>query len=239
MENNSHEGGCDPALQGCSYDTIGSVSTNIADGFTMVAVGDLIVTRPLTRAQHPDFGAILKILHEADVTFANMETNIFDIRSFTGSPQAEYGGAYHVSLPELGPDLREMGFNLLSYANNHSLDWGVEGMRETCRALDQNGIVYAGVGENLAQAGAARFLETARGRVALVSLASSFTPQSRACDPAGEAPGRPGLNGLRVARSVVVSPEMLENLRQLRDALPDSTRQCQAPAYGAARATRR
>lgn len=125
-------------------------------------------------------------------------------------------------MPELGPDLEAMGFNLLSYANNHTLDWGVEGMRETCRALDQNGIVYAGVGENLSQAGAARFLETARGRVALLSFASSFTPLSRACDPAGEAPGRPGLNGLRLARNVVVSPEMLENLRQIRDALPDT-----------------
>ncbi|RWE32782.1 MAG: CapA family protein [Mesorhizobium sp.] len=188
----------------------------------MVAVGDLIVTRPLTKAQDPDFGAVIKILREADVTFGNMETNIFDIRSFTGSPQAEYGGAYHASLPELGPDLKEMGFKLLSYANNHTLDWGVEGMRDTCRALDHSAIVYAGVGENLAQAGAARFLETARGRVALVSFASSFTPLSRACDAAGEAPARPGLNGLRLAKRVVVLPEMLESLRQLREALPDS-----------------
>ncbi|MER8722498.1 hypothetical protein NKH64_29890 [Mesorhizobium sp. M0999] len=29
-------------------------------------------------------------------------------------------------------------------------------MRQACRVLDQNGIVYAGVGENLAQASAAR-----------------------------------------------------------------------------------
>ncbi|WKL38989.1 CapA family protein (plasmid) [Sinorhizobium meliloti] len=76
-------------------------------------------------------------------------------------------------------------------------------------------------GENLAQAGAARFLETARGRVALLSFATSFTPMSRACDPAGEAPGRPGLNSLRLTESIVVLPEMLENLRQVRNALPD------------------
>ncbi|RVK83207.1 CapA family protein, partial [Sinorhizobium meliloti] len=112
-------------------------------------------------------------------------------------------------------------FKLVSYANNHTLDWGIEGMRETCRALDQNGIVYAGVGENLAQAGAARFLETPRGRVALVSFATTFTPMSRACDPAGEAPGRPGLNPLRLEESVVVPPAMLANLREVRDALPN------------------
>ncbi|WP_354232089.1 CapA family protein [Bradyrhizobium sp. F1.4.3] len=217
MERHSDE---EPGEKAGHYDTVGSLATNVADGFTIVAVGDLIVTRPLTKAQGPGFGAIVKILREADVTFGNMETNIFDIRSFKGSPQAEYGGAYHVSLPELGPDLKKMGFNALSRANNHSFDWGVEGMRETSRALDQSGIVHAGVGENLAQAGAARFLETARGRVALLSCASTFTPMSRACDPAGEAPGRPGLNSLRLARTILVPPEVLENLRKVRNSLP-------------------
>ncbi|MBY3475868.1 CapA family protein [Rhizobium laguerreae] len=203
------------------YDVDGCVETNVADGFTLAAVGDLIVTRPLTKGHHPGFGEVVEILRNADATFGNMETNILDIRSFKGSPQAEHGGAYHVSLPDLGPDLKSMGFNLVSYANNHTFEWGVEGMRETCRALDQNGIVYAGVGENLAQASAARFLETPRGRVALVSCASTFTPMSRACDPAGEAPGRPGLNPLRLEERIVVSPAMFENLRQVRDALPN------------------
>ncbi|WP_247393800.1 CapA family protein [Bradyrhizobium sp. 35] len=215
-----HENGCHPAQQGVGYDTIGSIATNVADGFTIAAVGDLIVTRPLTKGQHSGFGEIVALLRKADVTFGNMETNIFNIRSFQGSPQAEYGGAYHVGLPALGADLKAMGFNLVSYANNHTFDWGVEGMRETIRALDQNDIVHAGAGETLADAGAARFLETARGRVGLVSFASTFTPLSRAADAACEAPGRPGINALRVARSIVVLPEMLDSLRHIRNALP-------------------
>ncbi|WP_453965599.1 CapA family protein [Bradyrhizobium elkanii] len=217
-----HENDYHPVEQGDTYDTLGSIATNVADGFTMVAVGDLILSRPLTKYQHPGFGDIIKILHEADVTFGNMEMNIFDIRSFNGSPQAEYGGAYHISLPEIGPDLKAMGFNIVGRANNHTFDWGVEGMRETSRVLDQSGIVHAGAGESRAQAGAARFLETPRGRVALLSFASSFTPMSRACDSAGEAPGRPGLNALRLAKSIVVSREMLDSLRRIRDALPDT-----------------
>ncbi|MGX9147934.1 CapA family protein [Mesorhizobium sp. 128a] len=204
------------------YDTVGSIDTNVEDGFTMVTVGDVIVSRPLTKFQHPGFDHLVRILHRADVTFGNMETLIFDIRSFKGSPQAEHGGCYHVSLPELGPDLRAMGFNLMSRANNHSLDWGLEGMRETSRVLDECGIVHAGVGENLAQAGAARFLETARGRVAMVSLTTTFAPMAPACDPAGEAPGRPGVNALRLAPSILLPPEMLESLRRIRDVLPGS-----------------
>ncbi|TJW59734.1 MAG: CapA family protein, partial [Mesorhizobium sp.] len=108
-------------------------------------------------------GEVVRILRDADTTFGNLEVNAFDIRSFNGHPQAEYGGAYHLSLPEVGQDLKAMGFNILGRANNHSFDWGVEGMRETSRVLDQNGIIHAGVGENLAQAGAARFFETTRG----------------------------------------------------------------------------
>ncbi|MGZ9719005.1 CapA family protein [Rhizobium miluonense] len=202
------------------FDAVGSIETNVVDDFTMVSVGDLIVTRALTNGNHPGFGEVVQLLRAADVTFGNLETNIFDIRSFNGSPQAEYGGAYHVSLPELGPDLKAMGFNMVSYANNHTFDWGLEGMRETTRVLDQMGIVYAGAGENHAQAGAARFLDTPRGRVAVVSSATTFTPMSRAADPAGEAPGRPGINSLRLRRTVVVNSDMFEGLKAIRNGLP-------------------
>lgn len=202
------------------YDTVGSTETNIGDGFTMVAVGDAIVTRPLTKLRDPGFDGLVKILRNADVTFGNMETNIFDVKTFKGAPQAEYGGAYHASLPELGPDLKAMGFNMMARANNHALDWGVEGMRETTSALDQNGIVHAGTGENRAQAGAARFLDTLKGRVSLLSYATTYSTLARAEAPAGEASGRPGLNGLRLTRTTIVTREMLESLRKIRNALP-------------------
>ncbi|AGS25343.1 CapA family protein [Rhizobium etli] len=220
MENSRVNGDC-PTENASSYDLTSSIATNVVDGFTMVAVGDLIVSRALTKGHHPGFGGVVDIVRGADAAFGNLETLIFDIRSFNGSPAAEYGGAYHISLPDIGPDLRAIGFNIVGRANNHAFDWGVEGMRETSRILDHSGIVHAGVGENRAQASAARFLETARGRVGLLSCATSFTPMSRACDPAGEAPGRPGLNALRLAKSVVVRREMLATLRQVRDALPN------------------
>ncbi|MER9965175.1 CapA family protein [Mesorhizobium sp. M0045] len=211
------------------FDTVGSIETNVANGFTMAAVGDLLLARPVTKGQYPGLADVFETFHGADVTFGNLETNILDVRS-KGCPQAEYGGAYCISAPELGPDLKAMGFNMLSRANNHTLDWGVEGMRETSRALEENGIIHAGAGENLAQAGAARYWETPRGRVALVSFTTTFEPISRACDPAGEAPARPGLNALRLTKSVVVPAEMLESLRRVRNVLPDSMPGVQDPS---------
>ncbi|RUV32802.1 CapA family protein [Mesorhizobium sp. M5C.F.Ca.IN.020.32.2.1] len=219
MERESHYNSHPPIHQDGGFDTIGSLATNVEDGFTMAAVGDLLYARPVTNGHYPGLADVLKLFQGADVTFGNLETNILDVQS-KGCPQAEYGGAYCISHPELGSDLRAMGFNMLSRANNHTLDWGVEGMRDTTRALDRNGIIHAGAGENLAQAGAARFLETPRGRVGMMSFASTFGRMARACDPAGEAPGRPGLNPLRLTKSIIVPPEMLETLRQVREMLP-------------------
>lgn len=203
------------------YDKTGSIETCVEDGFTVTAVGDLIVSRVMTKGRMHGFDEVVKLLHNigADVTFGNFEGSIFDIKHFRGSPQAEYGGAYHVSVPAVASDLRKMGFDLMSHANNHTMDWGAEGMRETQRYLEEAGIVYSGSGETLTEASAARFLETPRGRVGLVSLSTTFPPLFRAADPVREAPGRPGVCAVRVNHYVTVPPEMLDTLRQIRNAL--------------------
>ncbi|MDX1053325.1 hypothetical protein GOL41_26765 [Sinorhizobium medicae] len=106
------------------------------------------------------------------------EAEIYGRADYCGAKVQWQVSAYHISVPDLGRDLKSMGFNLVSRANNHSLHWGVEGMRETSRLLDENGITHAGVGENLSQAAAPRFVETAKGRAALVSFATTFMPVS-------------------------------------------------------------
>src|SRR5208337_5020545 len=122
--------------------------------------------------------------------------------------------------PAVAKDLRNMGFNMVARANNHTTDWGLEGMRETDGAADAAGLVHAGTGENRAAARAAHYLDTARGRVARVSMASSFSPLSAAGDALGTAPGRPGLNALRVTPYVIVTPEMMQGLRKIWAAEP-------------------
>ncbi|MET2833054.1 CapA family protein, partial [Mesorhizobium shangrilense] len=58
------------------FDTVGSIATNVEDGFTMAAVGDLLFARPVTKGYHPGLADVLRIFHKADVTFGNLETNI-------------------------------------------------------------------------------------------------------------------------------------------------------------------
>lgn len=202
-------------------------SCSAADGFTLAAVGDLVFSEPLSGLQDAPFRGVLGLLRNADATFGNLENTLIDLRNFAGYPQAENGGTPLLGSPAVAKDLRNMGFNLVSRANNHTTDWGIEGMRATDRAADEVGLVHAGTGENRTAARAAHYLQTGKGRVALVSMTSTSTPMSVAADPLGRAPGRPGLSALRVKSYMIVSPEMMQSLRKIHDALPPAALQAE------------
>lgn len=193
---------------------------SIADDFTLATVGDLLLTRPASMRRDTPFQQQLNILRSASVAFGNFESNAVDIRSFKGYPYGDSGDVWLTAAPELPGDLRAMGFRLLAHANNHSTDWGVEGMRETDRRLDEAGLVHAGTGENRGAARAARYLDTPSGRIALVSFSSTFNVASAAMAPLREAPGRPGLNALRTTPYALVTPAMMNSLRAIRAAQP-------------------
>lgn len=190
---------------------------SIEEGFTLAAVGDCIIARPYSQIRDPKFQALLKIFREADATFGNCETSFFDIWGFKGYPQAETGGCYLLGTAATANDLKVMGFDLLSRANNHTMDWGLEGMRETSRLLDEASLVHAGSGEHRGEARAPRYLETKKGRVGLVSMATTFTRLSQSMPPMGQAPGRPGINAIKTTRYTVVTAEIMKALRKIRD----------------------
>lgn len=128
----------------------------------------------------------------------------------------ESGGTYMRADPALVKELVWAGFDLVSRANNHTGDYGVEGMRLTTRYVAAAGLVQAGVGDSLPEAREAKFLETARARVALISVASTFPDHSRAGKSRGDMPARPGLNPLRFTTTYTTTAE---GLTRLRDAM--------------------
>jgi poly-gamma-glutamate capsule biosynthesis protein CapA/YwtB (metallophosphatase superfamily) len=192
---------------------------SVRDGFTLAAVGDCIISRPLSQyaesKRDEGFEGVVKILRQSDATYGNLETTIFDIREFKGYPYSWEGDWTLVSEPWVAKDLAQMGFDLFSRANNHALDWGVEGMRETTRWLDQAGLVHAGAGENLGLAGVPHYFESSKGRIGIVSMASTFRPTSNALPSEGAAPGRPGINGLGVKTITVVPADAMAKLQDI------------------------
>jgi poly-gamma-glutamate synthesis protein (capsule biosynthesis protein) len=163
--------------------------------------GDALITRPYEpRAdQH-----LLALLQSADVRFSNFEMLIND---YGGTPAVEAGGL-HLSAPAaIGRDLMETGFNLFATANNHSLDFGTDGLLAHIEAMRSLGMQYAGVGTALGEAAEPVYLDTCNGRVAMISCASSFAPSQRAGERRSDFAGRPGLNPLRHKTTIRLSQE--------------------------------
>ena len=156
-------------------------------GMTMALTGDAIITRRLSPYQEPPFLKMIEMIRGADVGFTNLEMLFHDYEPY---PMHASGGTYMRAEPALLKELVWAGFDLVSMANNHTGDYGVEGMRLTRRHVEASGLVGAGVGEELAEAREARFFESAKGRVALVSVASTFTEHSVASKPRAGVRGR-------------------------------------------------
>lgn len=61
--------------------------------------------------------------------------------------------------PKVATKLRNLNIDMVSFANNHALDRGDNGMRQTLRLLKDNGIVYGGAGENRQEASKLNIIE--------------------------------------------------------------------------------
>ncbi len=96
--------------------------------------------------------------------------------------------------PRYIADLQWMGISMLGCANNHGTDYGEDGVLTNIHHLDGAGMAHAGAGENYAEALAPTYLDTPKGRIALVSATSSARPNSRAGEQRPDLKGRPGVN---------------------------------------------
>jgi poly-gamma-glutamate synthesis protein (capsule biosynthesis protein) len=97
-------------------------------------------------------------------------------------------------------------------------------MRINLRHTSAAGLIHAGSGESLAEAREARFLETAKARVALISCASTFPDHSRAGKSRDDIPARPGLNPMRYEKRYQVTNEQLSQLKAINKDLGGADR---------------
>jgi len=213
-----------------AFQNPGSSTAAAGPVWSIAAVGDSIMTRQVRCLENDAaFMGIVNPIRAADAALINLELNVFRFWDFRGYPQAENGGNYEVAPPEVVEDMKWMGFDLFNHANNHTTDYGVEGMMETWRLLDAMHLVYAGSGMSAGEAAQARYFETAKGRFALIGMATSFTPMSRAGESRPEMKGRPGVNALRTTTITQLAPTQMAALRQVaREAgirVPDSESQ--------------
>lgn len=122
-----------------------------------------------------------------DLRIVNLETAV------TVSRSALPKGINYRMHPRNAEALRAFRVDACSLANNHTLDWGEDGLIETLETLHRLSIATAGAGRGAAEAAAPAILTPARGGrgrvlVFAAAMASSGTPDSWAAHET-----RPGL----------------------------------------------
>jgi len=185
----------------------------MSEDFKIAVAGDAIINRRISVIQEERFLALLNVIRDADVGYTHFETLVHDYDGPEIYPAAEAGWTWMRSPHFVVEELKWAGFKIVSHASNHCLDYSYGGLMSTWKALNEAGMVYAGTGRHLGEARDAAYLETAKGRVALISMCSSFTRWARAGETRRDVKGRPGLNPLRF--HYMVDAEILETIKQL------------------------
>ncbi|UCC10987.1 MAG: CapA family protein [candidate division WOR-3 bacterium] len=117
---------------------------------TMNFVGDVMLARRYeqpggiipTLGVNAIFEPTLQYLGEtADITVANLESPLTD----TGTPHPTKPIIFRSS-PENVAGLVYAGIDVVSLANNHIIDFGLEGLQQTQSVLTDSGILYSGAG---------------------------------------------------------------------------------------------
>ena len=113
----------------------------------IVAVGDLAFNgryHRLLDRHGPEYplGEVLPHWCDADLRFGNLESPLTARPKVTPSKLTLRGAPHAIDA------LQYARFDFVAVANNHMMDYGPEGLAETCDKLDVAGIAHAGAGDN-------------------------------------------------------------------------------------------
>jgi poly-gamma-glutamate capsule biosynthesis protein CapA/YwtB (metallophosphatase superfamily) len=172
----------------------------------------------------PETAAVLDELRASDIAFVNLEAPLT-----TRGLRAEKQNTLRAD-PSQVEDLLGSGVDIVSLANNHMLDYGIDGLADTLAVLERAGIPQVGAGPNLEAARESVVLKGPGGSMGFLAFASTL-PQGFAASAE-----RPGIAPIHVTAALVVEnplaqeqpgtppPVLTFPLRQDVDATIDAVR---------------
>jgi poly-gamma-glutamate synthesis protein (capsule biosynthesis protein) len=137
--------------------TISPAPANVLSGWLsatssvqIVATGDIMLDRTIRAHHHPDRYYTIapwfaSLAYNADIVIGNLEGPITNRRSV--SKHASVGHPNNTRFtfaPESMNFLIHYGFDIVSLGNNHSMDYGVNGVRSTAHHLEKHSIASIG-----------------------------------------------------------------------------------------------
>lgn len=118
----------------------------------IIALGDIMLGRGVGNILRKNginlaYEDFKNIFEDSDILFGNLESPISDKgKKLPGK------GICLRARPEMIEVLKKAGFDLVSLANNHIVDYDSEGLIDTINILEENSIGYVGAGENIHEA---------------------------------------------------------------------------------------
>ena len=130
----------------------------------LVAVGDV---GPKRAHAEEVFDLTRAILRGADITFGQLESNL----SLRGTQQLHMGLG-SIAHPRVGEALAGAGFDVMSFASNHSLDYSEEALLDTLDVMQRNKIEVIGAGRDIFEARRPAIFERKNTRVGFLAYCS-------------------------------------------------------------------
>ncbi len=157
---------------------------------TLAFTGDIMMADSAAyklKTEGPDsfFTYTAPFLKQADITMGNLEGPL----GLSGKNTVKKKYTFLVN-PSAALGLSHAGFNLLTLANNHTMDFGPKALQSTLRALDELGLKHAGAGINLAEAREPAWFELKGHKVAVLAYSLTYpsefwaTNDNPGCAPA-------------------------------------------------------
>lgn len=151
------------------------VSYNSSAPFIKIcAVGDLMLSARIIDVVERKgvdycFDSTRSIIQKADIAIANLEAPLTKI----GTEYKDKTFTFKVP-PHFISGISNSGFDVVTLANNHILDYGCEGLINTINELNKVNIVFCGAGENKQQACSPKFVECKGFKVAFVGFSMVY-----------------------------------------------------------------
>lgn len=127
----------------------GNTFVDFSPEVEIIATGDVMLGRTVMTKSFDEgdpsypFDKVKDTLSEADIVFVNLENPFYK-----DCPRHTEGFKFCAS-PDMVEGLLEAGVDVVTLANNHARNYGEEGIKQTKKILEENGISYVGF-DNLA-----------------------------------------------------------------------------------------
>lgn len=161
------------------------------DLVTIMAVGDVGPNRDDPPSL---FAHVADVLKAADITFGQLETN-FSERGCR-APHAEVPLRSH---PSNAVALKTGGFDVVSFASNHCMDWCADAFFDTIKNVKSQGVEIIGVGKDIEEARKPAIFERKGTKIAFLAY-SSILPRGYWADV--NKPGAAPMRGLTLYEQI-------------------------------------